>query len=112
LLRDYKSNTARLIIWQFQMQRNQEALEHLAKAVKRPGKQKFKIWEDGYLAKEIFNPEFMKQKMDYIHNNPLQPHWQLAESVVDYVWSSARWYLQGEPVLIPLSSLEGWFFSY
>jgi hypothetical protein len=40
--------------------------------------------------------------MDYIHNNPLQPHWCLAERAEEYPWSSARFYLMDEPALIPL----------
>ena len=45
----------------------------------------------------------MRQKIEYIHNNPVQPHWRLAERPVDYVWSSARFYLADERALIPLS---------
>jgi len=102
-VRDFKANTARLIVWQYQAERNQQALEFLAAAVTRPEKQQFKVWEDGYNAKDVFSPDFLVQKMEYMHNNPLQPHWRLAERAEDYVWSSARFYLLGEPALIPLS---------
>jgi hypothetical protein len=36
------------------------------------------------------------QKINYIHNNPLQEHWRLAESPVEYPFSSARFYETGE----------------
>lgn len=68
----------------------------------RPEKQQFKVWENGYSAKDVFSPEFLRQKIEYTHNNPLQPQWQLAERPEDYVWSSARFYLLNEPALIPL----------
>lgn len=103
VIRDFKANTARLIVRQYQVEGNQQALDFLAAAVKRPKKQQFKVWEDGYLAKDVFSPGFLRQKMAYIHNNPTQPQWQLVEQAEDYVWSSAGFYLLEEPALIPLS---------
>lgn len=65
-----------------------------------------KAWEDGYNAKDIFSPEFLLQKMTYMHNNPCQPRWHLAESPEDYIWSSARFYLLRESAIIPLDSVN------
>jgi hypothetical protein len=79
-------------------------LDFVASAVKRPGKQRHKVWEDGYDAKDVFSPEFLRQKMTYIHNNPCQSHWRLAERPEEYVWSSARFYLLEEPAIIPLDN--------
>jgi hypothetical protein len=47
----------------------------------------------------IFQREVIKR---IIHNNPLQPHWCLAERAEEYPWSSARFYLMDEPALIAL----------
>ena len=102
LMRDYKANMSRLIVRQYQAEQNHEVLGFLAQAVTRPEKQQFKVWEDGYNAKDVFSPEFLRQKIEYIHTNPLQPHWQLAERSEEYIWSSARFYLLNEPALIPL----------
>jgi putative transposase len=85
VIRDFKANTARLVVRQYQAEHNQQALDFLAAAVKRPDKQRFKVWEDGYLAKDVFSPEFLWQKIEYVHNNPVQPHWRLAERAEDYV---------------------------
>ena len=78
-----------------QVEGNQAALDKLAAMVARPDKQKYKVWEDGYFAENIFSPEFLTQKLDYVHNNPLQDHWRLAETPEDYPWSSARFYAAG-----------------
>jgi REP element-mobilizing transposase RayT len=107
VVRDFKNNTARLIVWQYQAERNQQVLDFMAAAVTRPEKQKHKVWEDGYNAKDVFSPDFLRQKMDYIHSNPLQPQWRLAERAEDYIWSSARFYLLDEPALIPLDDARG-----
>jgi len=103
LLRDFKTNTAKQVIWQYEAEGNQHTLDKLKAVVRRPEKQQFKVWDDGYVAKEAFTPAFLLQKIEYIHNNPLQPHWQLAERAEDYPWSSARFYLLDAHALIPVS---------
>ena len=70
--------------------------------VTRPEKQQYKVWEDNYLAKDVFTPAVLEQKLSYIHRNPVRPHWRLADLAEDYPWSSARYYLQNEPALIPV----------
>lgn len=107
-VRDFKANTARLVVRQYQVEGNRDVLEYLSGAVSRPDRQQFKVWEDGYNAKAVYSTSFMQQKMAYIHNNPLQPQWKLAESPADYLWSSARYYLLGQTALIPLDELGVW----
>lgn len=109
VVRDFKANMARLIVWQYGAEKNQKVLDFLAAAVTRPERQTYKVWEDGYNAKDVFSVDFLRQKMEYIHNNPIQPHWQLVEHAEDYVWSSARFYLLEEPALIPLSNARELF---
>ena len=101
-VRDYKRHTAERLIRQYRAENNQQALEFLAAKVTRPDRQKYKVWEDGYVAKEVFSPEFLRQKMEYIHNNPCHPNWSLAPSPEEYTWSSARFYLTDEPAIIPI----------
>ena len=36
------------------------------------------------------------EKLDYMHYNPLQPHWQLCKDPIEYRFSSARFYETGE----------------
>jgi hypothetical protein len=35
------------------------------------------------------------QKLEYIHNNPVQGKWKLVEYPEDYKYSSARFYFDG-----------------
>jgi putative transposase len=39
--------------------------------------------------------EKLEQKLNYIHNNPLNARWNLAKRPEDYYWSSARFYEMG-----------------
>ena len=100
--RAYKGDTARLIVRHYQVEDQQPALEALRRLVTRPQKQEYKVWEDGYLAKAVESSDFLQQKLNYTHDNPVQPHWQLVELPEHYPWSSARVYLQDMPALIPV----------
>jgi REP element-mobilizing transposase RayT len=108
VMRDFKSYTAHYIIRQLEADGNDKALSFLEQAASRVSRQKYKVWEEGYDARDVFSPDFLRQKAEYIHNNPCQPHWGLAEHPEDYPWSSARFYLLGKPAIIPVDDIGGW----
>ncbi|WP_224746143.1 hypothetical protein [Mucilaginibacter glaciei] len=53
---------------------------------------KYQFWERNALSVDLWTPEVFMQKLDYIHNNPLQDKWQLAKLPDKYRYSSARFY--------------------
>jgi REP element-mobilizing transposase RayT len=101
-VRALKGGISRLIIRHYQATGNQRVLAALAELVTRPGKQAYKVWEDGYLAKAVLTPAFLQEKLTYIHNNPVQPYWLLVDKPEDYAWSSAGFYLLDSASLIPV----------
>ena len=50
------------------------------------------FWQRDSLAIPLFSREVAIQKLNYIHNNPLAKHWQLAKDPCEYKYSSARFY--------------------
>ena len=56
---------------------------------------KYQIWERNPRVTDLYSIEVIEQKLNYIHNNPLQAHWNLAERLEDYYYSSARFYYIG-----------------
>jgi REP element-mobilizing transposase RayT len=52
----------------------------------------YQFWQRNPLAKEMPSREICEQKLDYIHNNPVQGRWLLANSPQDYRYSSVRFY--------------------
>ena len=52
-------------------------------------------WEREPMIKECWTKKFFRQKLNYIHFNPCQPHWNLASSPEKYKWSSASFYETG-----------------
>jgi len=56
---------------------------------------KHEVWEDSFDVKECRTEKFVLQKLNYIHNNPCTERWKLASSPIDYLHSSARFYISG-----------------
>ncbi len=54
-----------------------------------------RFWQRDPLAIKMDSLDKVEQKLDYIHLNPLQEHWNLANKPEDYRWSSARFYDTG-----------------
>ena len=57
---------------------------------------KVRIWQRDALAVRMDTRLKVEQKINYIHLNPLQEHWNLAVSPEEYKWSSARFYEVGQ----------------
>jgi len=54
----------------------------------------FQIWQEGYHPKEMFNNIILKQKIEYIHFNPVKKG--LVSNPEDWKYSSAEFYLTGK----------------
>jgi len=54
-----------------------------------------RFWQRDPLAVMMYSRKMMKQKLEYIHTNPLQEKWSLTGQPEDYRWSSANFYQTG-----------------
>ncbi len=54
------------------------------------------FWQRDSLAFELYTPGVAYQKLDYIHNNPLQKVWCKFSDPCDYRYSSAAFYERGD----------------
>jgi len=54
-----------------------------------------RFWLRDPLAVHMDYKNKFEQKLNYIHLNPLQVHWNLVNRPEDYTWSSARFYETG-----------------
>jgi len=94
ILRDFKTYTSKKIIeiiYEEPESRRVWLLDYFSNACKHlKRKQNFKVWQDGNQAKEIFSSPFLYEKLEYIHNNPVED--LIVEKPEDYLFSSARNY--------------------
>lgn len=94
VIRDFKKftskNIIKVIINEAESRREwlldyfQKACQHLKR------EQQFKVWQDGYHAEIVETNWFIKQKVNYIHNNPVKD--KIVQFPEDYYFSSARNY--------------------
>ena len=55
----------------------------------------YQFWERNPLSIDLYTHKVFIQKLEYIHNNPIQERWRLSERPEDYKYSSARFYETG-----------------
>ena len=55
----------------------------------------YQVWERKSLSTDLFTKEVFLQKLNYIHNNPVQQKWKLAQLPEEYNFSSAKFYETG-----------------
>jgi len=56
---------------------------------------KHEIWQRDSLSVEIYSRAVARQKLEYIHFNPVNGMWKLSKDDLDYYYSSARFYETG-----------------
>lgn len=83
------------IVKRLRLQKEDELLDLLSKGVSKKETKKGKlhqVFEPSFDAQLCISEKFTKTKLDYIHRNPVQGKWNLADSFLDYEHSSARFY--------------------
>jgi putative transposase len=70
--------------------------EELSKFSVDASNKQYEFWQRDSLGIELYTQEVIYQKMDYIHNNPLNERWNLAQEPSDYAFSSASYYEKGD----------------
>ena len=63
-----------------------------------------KVFETSFDAKHCYDEKMILQKLNYFHNNPCTGKWELADSPLNYIHSSAKYYLTGEQGIYPVTS--------
>ena len=94
VMRDFKRFTSKRIIeiiLDEAESRKEWMLEYFRKACEHLKKEpQYKVWQNGYHAEHIYSNKFIRQKLDYIHNNPVKE--KIVTLPEDYYFSSARNY--------------------
>lgn len=94
------------IIDRLKKSENYEMLARLASEVDMSMRARGKlheVWEDSFDWKECRSRLFLKQKLDYLHNNPFVGKWSddMSSAHVDH--SSRRFYESGEQGIYPVT---------
>ena len=94
IIRDFKKHTSKKIIQTITEEpesRREWMLDYFRKSCEHLKRnQEYKVWQNGYHAEIVSSNYFIKQKIDYIHNNPVKD--KIVTLPEDYYFSSARNY--------------------
>ena len=107
ILRDFKKYTARVIIKAISENPTESRKEILLKSfreagIKNSNNSRYQFWRQDNRPIELWSNEVMDQKMNYIHNNPVEAGF--VDHPEDYSYSSAKFIAekQGELKVEPL----------
>jgi REP element-mobilizing transposase RayT len=107
ILRDFKKFTAKTILNQIveEPESRREWLLQYFREEAIPDKSSYRFWQEGNHPMEINSNNFFIEKLEYIHNNPVEE--LIVERPEDYYFSSARNYAGlANPLEIVLESVR------
>jgi putative transposase len=61
------------------------------------------MWQPKYYVFNVFSEIKAREKLDYMHNNPVKAG--LVDNPVDWPYSSARWYLLRKAVGVDIKAI-------
>ena len=105
IMRDYKEFTSKRIIRQAEVEGITEWVTAFQQAGQETGRSTNKVWQDSYWDVDVYSEHFLRQKLNYIHHNPLRA--QLVEDPASYPYSSCRNYVNGDESLIEIN--KDWY---
>lgn len=103
-MRDFKTFTAKRIIRQAEVEGKEEWLLHFKDAGAETERSENKVWQDSYWEVELFSEKFVRQKINYIHRNPIRAG--LVSAPEAYPYSSYRNYQLNEEWFVEID--RGW----
>jgi putative transposase len=101
---DFKKFTAKQILEKLRAEGRSRELRIFENAVRNLTKQKHKVWIDRFDDEVIKSKKWFFQKLNYIHNNPVESG--LVERAEDWLYSSACNYINGDHSVIKIDIFE------
>ncbi|MGF7082084.1 transposase [Mucilaginibacter sp. UYCu711] len=73
--------------------------------------QKHKVFESSFDGKPVYNIDFLHQKLNYIHHNPVAGKWNFCNEFTDYPHNSAAFYeLEAQHPFILISDYRDYWY--
>jgi putative transposase len=107
VLQSFGSYTAHAILDRLRQDGRTDLLAFFARRQDHDARKQHQVWQP-IEAKNVYSVEFLRQKVEYTHNNPVAKRWHLADQRADYVYSSACFYDRGEQPVIVVDDVREW----
>ena len=101
ILRDFKKFTSKKIITAIENSDYESRKNWMLKIFNEQGQgnsrnKNYQFWRQDNQPQELYSPKFFFQKLNYIHNNPVEAG--IVDNAEEYLYSSARDYHYGKQV--------------
>lgn len=103
-LRDWKGYVAHMVVKQLKQGHKDGILQQLATTPKRLRDSSYQVFQSDTHVEAIFSRRFFRQKLNYIHNNPVVEG--LVNTPVQYQYSSARNYYLNDDSVFQIDRIE------
>lgn len=105
IMRDFNTHTSRLLTKLLTEYNRQVILNIFKYAASNDRRDNvFKVWQDGYHPIVLMSEIFLRQKLDYLHNNPVRKGF--VEKPEEWRYSSERNYIHGDHSIIQVECLN------
>jgi len=109
IIRDFKRHTSKQIISEILTNSKESRQEWMTKLMKYYAKfnsnnKEYQLWQRDNHPIELMSTKWVKARIDYIHLNPIRAG--LVDRAEDYLYSSARYYINGEEPLLTIQELD------
>lgn len=99
VLGDFKKFTSKKLLKSIHEHPGESRKEWMIKIFKDAGEKNsrntnYQFWQQNNQPKIVYSPQFAAQKLEYIHNNPVEAG--VVEKAEEYIYSSARDYYYGK----------------
>jgi len=101
-MRDFKRFTSGRITRQAKVEGKKEWIKRFEQAGVETERAEYKVWQDSFWEQSIYTENFLQQKLDYIHLNPIRAG--IVEEAANYPYSSYRNYYLNDHQLIEIDS--------
>jgi REP-associated tyrosine transposase len=99
-MRDFKRFTSGRITRQAKVEGKKEWVDRFEQAGSETERAEYKVWQDSFWEQMIYSENFLKQRLNYIHLNPVRAG--MVKDAADYLYSSYRNYYLNDRQLIEI----------
>jgi REP element-mobilizing transposase RayT len=99
-LRRVRGNSARKILARLRDEQHLISLKKLELTNPQKRNHTHAVWQKDPSVIDLWSPKFLRQKLDYVHLNPVRAG--LCDHPADWIWSSYQAYLPHKPEKVPI----------
>ena len=107
VLQSFGSYTAHAMLARWTTEGCHDMLTLFAQRQDEDAGKQHQIWQP-IQAKNIYSTAFLREKIEYVHDNPVAKRWHLVENRADWPYSSASFYDKGVMPAVEVDDVREW----